>query len=274
MSQPGATATSIVRNLTFVCSDGFRLPWAYALPFGYDPSRYIYPVLMMQHRNGMGNPGAFSQMLDEWNTEVCTAQWRQQNPFILAMPACDQGSDDGNNVNFGGVNGNVPQGTHGSYVRELAKALRSNTNVPFNASVDPDRIHLYGQSMGAMGCWEGISRYNRFTGTDDRVYCGAMPMDGSINYEMPAYGGTPSQTRINNLRTVPLFVIHGSNDTTVNPSFDQAIFAAYGGTVKNGNVKTPNGNMYYIEVGGGGHGQWGTYDPVNSSNNWPWLRSL
>ncbi len=67
--------------------------------------------------------------------------------------------------------------------------------------VDTNRIYITGLSMGGFGTFDAIERY-------PHLFAAAIPVCG---------GGDVSKANI--ISNIPMWIIHGSEDATVNPNF-------------------------------------------------------
>ncbi|MDQ7809141.1 hypothetical protein Q5425_35900 [Amycolatopsis sp. A133] len=105
--------------------------------------------------------------------------------------------------------------------------------------VDPDRCFVAGVSMGGLATWNlGMRFWPRFAG--------AVPLNGALSmWEM---FGTDRRSRalLPNLRALPLFVVHGSEDEQIPPRFDRRSVA----TLR----ELGHRDVEYVEVADGQHG--------------------
>lgn len=94
--------------------------------------------------------------------------------------------------------------------------------------IDPDRVYIVGQSMGGFGTWDAMVRR-------PELWAAAVPICG---------GGDPSKAA--EIKHIPTWVWHGSNDTTVSPQNSRDMVEA---------LKKAGGDPKYSEVKAG-HGSW------------------
>jgi predicted peptidase len=95
--------------------------------------------------------------------------------------------------------------------------------------IDSNRIYLTGLSMGGYGTFTYLQYF-------PDLFAAAVPMSG---------GGNPSKAYL--YKDVPIWVFHGSADTTVPVTQSQAMVAA---------LKLAGGSPLYTEIAGAGHNIW------------------
>ncbi|MBR6807459.1 MAG: S-layer homology domain-containing protein [Clostridia bacterium] len=117
-----------------------------------------------------------------------------------------------------------PQGAQSSLAVELVEHIASNY------STDPDRYYLMGLSMGGAGTWSTIQEYPDY-------FAAAMPICG--------YGSIKDPTVLVN---VPLYVVHGVDDTTVGVGSSRMLVEA----IREAGSKV----IHYEEPEGYGHSSW------------------
>ncbi|MDT0267442.1 hypothetical protein RM844_14215 [Streptomyces sp. DSM 44915] len=102
----------------------------------------------------------------------------------------------------------------------------------------PDRCVLGGTSMGALATWNLAMRYG------DRLSA-ALPINGALS--MWETFGTDRRKRalLHNVLPLPLFVVHGAQDTQIPPRFDRESVAQL--------RAAGHGQLRYTEVAGGQH---------------------
>lgn len=113
------------------------------------------------------------------------------------------------------------RGLGGQDVRDAIDALQSWY------AIDAQRIFLLGFSMGGHGVWS-------LSGRQPYRFAGAA-----------AISGWPQPDLLDNLRSIPLFIRHGTDDTTV-----PALFSRYAHT----RLRLDKSPMDYQEIRGAGHG--------------------
>jgi endoglucanase len=205
---------------------------------------------MNMHQLDMGDwPVGLLQEIDPWFRSVA---WRTAYPAIVLCPFLDQTADkSGKTVNFGGVSDADQAGQDNAIiaVREIMDRY----------SVDPRRIYVTGNSMGGIGTWDVLIKYNIYTGTSGRIFAAGMPLAGATyDHGYP----NPDPAVLTALKNVPIWAIHGANDTQVPLVWDRVIAAAYIGSPTFHETIDPNL----------GHDVWDTYYALPAGKaNWDWL---
>jgi dienelactone hydrolase len=212
------------------------------LPDGYDPT-VKYPTTLYLHQldNGSFGPGPLQQQIDPWFN---TAAFRSAHPSIIVAPLLDQNADmSGQTINFGGVS---TQDTAGE-----TNAIAALKQVMGQYSVDPSRVYVTGNSMGGIGTWDMLVKYNAYTGTEGKIFAAGLPLAGAD------YGQDPAQSAAL-LKNVPIWAIHGAGDGQVPLSWDQTLYAA---------EQASGGLMKYTQDPNLGHDVWDTYYPQTGSGS-------
>ncbi len=222
------------------------------LPANYNPA-IKYPTVLYLHQLDLGDYGA-STLENQINAYFNTAQFRAAYPAIFVAPLLDQTADpSGQTINFGGI---TPADQPGE-----DNAIAALKQVMSEYSTDPSRVYLTGNSMGGDGTWDMMIKYNAYDGTEGKIFAAGMPLAG-IDYD---YGEPPPQSVVQELKDVPIWAIHGAQDTQQVPTWDQNMYAAeqaIGGDMK----LTLDPNL--------GHDVWDTYYPLpNGQPYWDWLFS-
>lgn len=108
--------------------------------------------------------------------------------------------------------------------------------------IDPDRIYLTGLSMGGFGSWELAARR-------PDLFAAIVPVCG---------GGRPDCAE--SLKNLPLWAVHGSEDTVVLPERSREMITA---------IQSVGGTPRYTELPGVGHNCWKyAYDPESGILKW------
>ncbi|MDQ2739311.1 MAG: hypothetical protein M3Y35_12025, partial [Actinomycetota bacterium] len=128
-------------------------------------------------------------------------------------------------------------------------------------STDPSRVYLTGNSMGGIGTWDLMIKYNAIDGTNGKIFAAGMPLAGSTyDYGYP----TPDPSVVAELKNVPIWAIHGAQDDQVPPAWDEAMASALSGS----------STFHYTEDPNLGHDVWDTYYPLPYGKQyWDWLFS-
>jgi predicted peptidase len=218
------------------------------LPSGYNPAvKYATTLYLHQLDNGSFGPQSLQSQIDAWFN---TSAFRTAHPSIIVAPLLDQTADmSGQTINFGGISTADTAGE--------TNAIAALKQVLAKYSTDAGRVYVTGNSMGGIGSWDMLIKYNAYTGTEGKIFAAGMPLAGAD------YGQgypTPPATIIQALKNVPIWAIHGSNDTSVPLQWDRNVFAA---------EQAAGGLMKYTENAGLGHDVWDTY--YTQSTTWDWL---
>ncbi|HEY3465624.1 MAG TPA: hypothetical protein VGL47_10865 [Amycolatopsis sp.] len=105
--------------------------------------------------------------------------------------------------------------------------------------VDPDRCFVAGVSMGGLATWNlGMRFWPRFAG--------AVPLNGALSMWEVFGTDRRSRTLLPNLRALPVFAVHGSEDEQIPARFDRQSVA----TLR----ELGHHDVEYVEVADGQHG--------------------
>ena len=206
------------------------------LPDGYTADRQ-YPVLMFLH--GGGHETRLPTMTDPWFN---TIEFRTSYPAIVIEPVIF-GSSYTNNWGGYGV---------GDYAnQDKALAILSQTMDQYSA--DPNRVYVTGLSLGGYGSWDLMVRYNAYNGVVGRIFAAGAPFAGALAvgpYSLPRNGwaGVPAPATIEQLRTVPIWAVHGTDG---GEGWDEAMAAALG-----------TDGAYHFMRASSGHNVWDAFYPL------------
>jgi len=107
-----------------------------------------------------------------------------------------------------------------------------------NESVDPDRVYVTGLSMGGFGTFDLIARR-------PTLFAAAAPLCG---------GGDPSPSKIRRLLNMPMWVVHGTDDKTININRSREMVYA---------LESAGASPRYSELSGFDHNIWdATYGDI------------
>jgi predicted peptidase len=112
--------------------------------------------------------------------------------------------------------------------------------------VDTSRIYVTGLSMGAFGTWDILNRA-------PKVFAAAVPMSG---------GGNPATAA--NIKDVPVWAFHGSDDSVVPVQTTRDMIAA---------LEAAGGTPRYTELAGADHTIWDSVYADADNTLYPWLFS-
>jgi dienelactone hydrolase len=217
------------------------------LPANYDPSKK-YPTVLYLHQLDMGTDEP--DLLNEVNPWFNSSSYRTNNPSIVVMPLLDQSADpSGQTVNFGGVSNDQQAGE--------TNAIAALKQVESTYSVDSSRVYVTGNSLGGIGTWDMLTKYNAVNGTNEKIFAAGMPLAGN---DYAAGGSNPDPNVVNQLKDVPIWAVHGADDQQVPNSWDRALSQSL--------ANDPN--FHYTELPTG-HDVWDTVYP--DQTYWSWLFS-
>lgn len=183
------------------------------LPEGYSSARR-YPLVLYLHQLDMGNwPEGLLKEISPWFNN---AQWRKAYPAVVIAPMLNQKADpSGQTVNFGGVSPDDQPGED-NVIAAVQQVLRQYP-------IDPSRVYVTGNSLGGIGTWDILIKYNVLSGTAGKIFAAGMPLAGATyDHGYP----TPDAAVVSALKDVPIWAIHGADDSQVPPIWDKAMAAA------------------------------------------------
>ncbi|MGC4016407.1 MAG: prolyl oligopeptidase family serine peptidase [Luteolibacter sp.] len=218
--------------------DGRVLPYRFHQPVDLKPGT-TYPLVLFFHgagERGSDNRGQFQRLrgVRFWESHPC---------FIIA-PQCPAKNQDGDqkwvNTGFGAPSHTMEKDP--TWQMKMAMDLLKKTIE--SHPVDRSRIYVTGLSMGGFATWDILQR-------DCQKFAAAIPVCGGGDVALAG-----------KLAHLPLWIFHGSDDTTVLPQRSRDMVAA---------IKAAGGSPKYTEYPGVGHGAW---DPAYSTPElWDWLFS-
>jgi predicted peptidase len=160
----------------------------------YDTLRK-YPLVIFLH--GAGERGSDNDAQLKWGVQAfATDEMMTMYPAIVIAPQCPVGMA-WSNFNRDNTSRNMTLQPTPSKPMELVVALIHE--MIKKAPIDTNRIYITGLSMGGFGTFDAIERY-------PNLFAAAMPVCG---------GGDAS--RAASIVHVPIWIVHGSEDGTVNP---------------------------------------------------------
>lgn len=229
------------------------------LPQGYSTAA-SYPLMLCLHQLDQGNSfysngnnPAADIVKPQWDPWVNNATFRKAHPCIVLLPLLNGLADtSGNTLNWGGIDNNQ-QPSQTLYISLVQSYMQT-------FSVNPNKVYITGNSMGGDGAWDVIIKYNSKHPLVSPIFASAAILAGvTFSYNYP----TPTATMIANMKTVPLFVIHGGNNDTNSPiAWDDAMAAVIGTQV--------GGNMHYTRDNTLSHDVWDTYYVEPTAETFVW----
>jgi predicted peptidase len=266
---------------------GLPFHYNYLLPANYDSS-HTYPIMVHEHEDQEGDGWyqsggdplqlASATGADGWYNNTA---WRTAYPCIVIVPYADQtgGSDTVENfggwVNTGGTGtGTTFSGDSGPNVFAVVGLVQYFIQ---NFSVNPAKVYVTGDSLGGIGSWYMMLKYNRVNGPLGKVFTAGLPFAGVL--EIYGYGAGPSASDVAELQSVPVFAVSGGQDTTSVPAdWNEPLWRALAG---NSNYPGPSSGgqagtskFIYLEDPSQGHDVWDTYRPLPAGKPmYDWLFS-
>ena len=181
------------------------LPYRILFPEGYDQAKK-YPLILVLH--GAGERGADNEkQLTHGSNLFLDSAVRKKYPAFVVFPQCPSESY-WSSVHID--RDKMPLMLDFDYSRPstvpLRQAMELVDKISEEESIDEDRIHLTGLSMGGMGTFEAVHRY------PDR-FAAALPICGG--------GDTESYKKVK----TPFWVFHGDADAVVDVAYSRAMVA-------------------------------------------------
>jgi len=177
----------------FISEKGDTLNYRLLFPDS-DPLRK-YPLVIFLH--GSGERGSDNDAQLKWGAmSFATDEMMSMYPAFVIAPQCPAGMT-WSNVNRTNNNRLITLQPNPSKPMELVIALVQQ--IIKKAPIDTNRIYITGLSMGGYGTFDAIERY-------PDLFAAAMPVCG---------GGDTSKAA--SIAHIPMWIVHGSEDATVNP---------------------------------------------------------
>jgi len=177
----------------FTNSKGDTLKYRMLVP-DYDPGRK-YPLIIFLH--GAGERGDDNDAQLKWGViNFATDQMMAAHPAIVIAPQCPKNISWSNFLR-------TPNTTEMSLLADPSKPMELVIGLVRqlmqNGTVDTNRIYITGLSMGGFGTFDAIERY-------PNLFAAAVPVCG---------GGDVSKAA--SIAHIPMWIVHGAEDATVNP---------------------------------------------------------
>lgn len=173
------------------------------VPAGYE-HRQVEKLPMLIYLNGAGSRGTDNtKQLSNLSPLITPLIDDPAHPCIIVVPQLPE-SDKWVNVDWGlgSYSADVAESNSAKLLMGLVDELKGAYKV------DADRVYLMGQSFGGYGTWDLITRH-------PETFAAAVPMCGAA-----------SLARAENIKNLPLLVLHGSADPTVPVSGSREMVAA------------------------------------------------
>lgn len=211
-SRPGLAADAsdfLFRNTQ---DDGNGMPYRLFVPPGYDPAR-SYPLIIYLHGSGEHGTNNTSQLNNRANNAmnlIDDANLTIQ-PVLMAAPQCPNGSSCWANAT------------------QLTRLHTMIDRIAGEFSIDAERIHVTGLSMGGNGTWALVA-------SQPHRFASATPICG--------WGNTAQAASLQHL---PFWFFHSVNDPTVGVSGSRNLVTA---------LRNAGARIAYTEYELGGHASW------------------
>ncbi len=204
------------------CADGDTLLYRYLTP-EKTARQALYPLVLYLHTSGErgnDNEGTIfgAQMfLNPVN--------REDYPCLVIVPQCPENHTWAFDVSPGSYDfpKDYPESKIMKEVMELVHLFLQRPDV------DPDRVYIYGMSMGGIGAFDAVARH-------PDIFAAAVPICGDINPD-----------RLGKFEGVSFSLYHGDSDPAVPVSGSRDAYRA---------LKAAGADVRYHEFPGCGHVCW------------------
>ena len=203
---------------------GERMPYRLYVPEGYDAEQ-PYPLVIFLHgSSGSGDDNRTQLEASGAAIDLFTRPESQAKfPSFVLIPQAKPRNGSGWVCQWDAV----PL-QNGQQKEPLVVVMEIIDNLRWEFAIDPSRLYLAGQSMGAFGTWIALTRY-------PDTFAAAVPVAG---------GGDPGAVGDNK---TPVWAFHGSADRVVPVRRSRAMFEAF---------RKAGGNPRYTEYKGERHLSW------------------
>jgi predicted peptidase len=226
----GAFATDLSSSITGSVSDGSAsIPYRLFEPTGVKAGEKA-PLVLFLH--GMGDRGTDNVAQTEWMGGLVNATRSGPYASYVLAPQIDTNS-------WFQSFSSTPTGAMKLTISALKKVINTE-------NIDTSRVYVTGNSMGAMGTWDILSR-------EPKLFAAAVPMSG---------GGDTRTAKT--IKDIPVWDFHGDHDSIVPVSASRDMIQA---------LRDAGGDPRYTEIVGGDHVIW---DPIYADAThtlYPWLFS-
>jgi predicted peptidase len=220
--------------------DGHVLPYRFYHPPSLESGKK-YPLVVFFH--GAGERGLDNRY--QFFRFAPTSFWEKYPCFIIA-PQCPPrvGNQDGDSTWVQTGFGAPSHTMRAEPTWPMKLAMKIPDRIIAENPVDTNRVYLTGLSMGGFATWEFLQR-------EPGRFAAAMPVCGGADLAFAE-----------KLASIPIWVFHGSADTTVQTRRSRDMVAA---------LTAADGHPKYTEYPGVGHDAW---TPTYSNPEvWDWLFS-
>lgn len=228
---------------TWESGDLDGVSYRFMLPSGYSTAKR-YPLVLYLHQ--LANASQIPEQIEPWFDDL---GFRTNHPAIVVAPKCENSSAD---INWGGVSGDEQP------CQKAAIAIVDRFLAQY--SVHPAHVYVTGNSMGGIGSWDLIIKYNAKNPTIRPLFAATLILAGATY----AWGyPNPDPSVVQRLRDVPIWAIHGAGDNQVPRAWDENMFAA---------EQAIGGKMKLLVDPNAAHDVWDThYVMPKAETYWSWL---
>ncbi len=224
---------------TFEDAQGQSLIYFLHIPQGYNPHQQ-YPLVLMLSGSGERSKSSYTDAQNEyvimndgyvkvWGSDYQAPgnpEIQQRWPSFVVVP---QISTTQRWIDIATTHkGSYVQPAQPSTSLLLAKELLDSLQRQFSG-INANRLYITGISLGAFGVWDALERWPNY-------FAAAVPVSGA---------GDP--TKAADLKNMPIWAFHGSEDPTVPVSGSRDMIAA---------IKAAGGHPRYTELKGAPHEIW------------------
>jgi gluconolactonase len=217
-----AATEAAFESRVFTNDAGATLPYRLLVPENYSPGQK-YPLVLFLHGAGERGSNNTAQLVHGTKLYLEPAN-RAQFPCFVIAPQCPTGQQ-WVNMQWSGDKGTQP--AEPSDAMKLVLGILHETGQEF--SIDPNRVHVTGLSMGGYGTWDLITRF------PGRFASGAPICDGG------------DDTVAAKAAKVPIWAFHSEDDPTVKVTRTRDMIAA---------IRKAGRHPHYFEYWGLGHNSW------------------
>lgn len=221
--KPAKTASIKISDMTeemfFDAASGKNLPYRLYIPKNLKQNKK-YPIFLFLHGAGERGQDNYTHIKPLKHAFDSSADLLSE--CIIIAPQCPEWGwwslydyEDNDSYNENGW---------------LGAAMRLTGEIKSKYKADGDRVYISGLSMGGIATWELLEKYPSF-------FAAGVPICGS---------GNPNGGYI--LKDIPIWIYHGTDDTTIPFSASQAMYDG---------IKAAGGNMAELKtLYGVGHNAW------------------
>jgi hypothetical protein len=205
------------------------------LPYDYNPSQQ-YPLLLFLH--GGGQEDEIPALINPWFN---TPAFRSGYPAIVIAPILPNASAT---VTWGGYPTDGTANTAGEN-----QALAIVQQVIATYPVNKNQVYVTGLSLGGVGTWDLMLKYNAYDGPDGRIFAAGLSLTGGEWSGVYGVNSTPSPAQVSELKNVPIWAI---TPASASDAWDVAMAS-----------DVPNGAYHFTFDGSvSGEDVWDTYYPL------------